>query len=112
MSFRRPIAPGTPRTLARWVCGVTVAGLVAVAVWATVEWSVAADRVRRADVEAREGHLYRQISAGGAVLESQRRIYIERIRKLEADLWGKDQEIAALRMRAAQATQAASGLPR
>jgi hypothetical protein len=65
-------------------------------VWASVERSVAADRVRRAEVEAREGYLYRQVSNRDAILESQRRIYLERIRRLEAQLWGKDQEISAL----------------
>jgi hypothetical protein len=65
-------------------------------VWASVERSVAADRVWRAEVEAREGYLYRQVSNRDAILESQRRIYLERIRRLEAQLWGKDQEISAL----------------
>ena len=62
----------------------------------SVERSVA-DRVRRAEVEAREGHLYRLLSNRDAILDPQRRIYLERIRRLEAQLWGKDQEISALR---------------
>ena len=82
-----------------------MAGLLIVLVWATVERSVAADRVRRAEVEAREGHLYRQLSNRDAILETQRRIYVERIRRLEAALWRKDQEISALRIRAVPATR-------
>lgn len=92
-------APGTrpwPAGRGRALLG---AGLLLLLVWASVERSVAADRVRRAEVEAREGHLYRQLSNRDAILESQRRIYLERIRRLEAQLWGKDQEISALRAR-------------
>jgi hypothetical protein len=84
----------------RWGRALVVVSLLAFLVWATVGRSVAADRVRRAEVEAREGHLYRQLSDRDAVLESQRRIYIERIRKLEAQLRDKDREISALRIRA------------
>ncbi len=66
--------------------------------------SFAAGRVHRAAVEAREVHLYQQLSNRDGVLESQRRIYIERIRKLEAQISQKEQELAALRMRASGAT--------
>jgi hypothetical protein len=96
---------GTRHTRVRWLYAVAVAGLLLFLVGATVERSVAADRVRRAEVESREGHLYRQLANRDAVLESQRRIYLERIRRLEAELWGKDQAISVSRTRAAQPMQ-------
>ena len=89
--------PGTRARPAGWGRALLVAGLLLFLVWASIERSVAAEGVRRAEVEARELHLYRQLSNRDAILESQRRVYLERIRRLEAQLWGKDQEISALR---------------
>ena len=66
---------------------------------------VAVDHLRRTqEIEAREVHLYRQLAERDAVLETQRRIYIERFRRLEAQIQQKDQEIAALRARLATIT--------
>jgi hypothetical protein len=89
---------------ARWGPVFVVASLLVFLVWGVVQRSVAADRVRRAEVEVREGHLYRQLSNRDAVLDSQRRIYLERIRRLEAQLREKDQEVSALRTRAVEST--------
>ncbi len=66
--------------------------------------SWATNRVHRAEVEAREVHLYQQLSNRDGVLESQRRLYIERIRKLEAQIRQQNQDLAALRMRGISAT--------
>jgi hypothetical protein len=101
--------PGTRPTRVSWLYVVAVAGLLVFLVAATVQRSVAADRVRRAEVEAREGHLYRQLSNRDAILESQRRIYLERIRRLEAELRGKDQAMSVSRPRAAQPMQGPAG---
>ena len=90
---------------ARWAGALVVVGLLVVLGWWTVERSVAADGVRRAETQAREEHLSRQLSNRDAILESQRRIYLERIRRLEAALSGKDQELSALRTRAVRSTQ-------
>ena len=60
----------------------------------------AADRHRRAqDSVARESYLYQQLSNRDAVLESQRRIYMERFRRLEAQLRERERDLAALRAR-------------
>ncbi len=60
----------------------------------------AADRLGRAqEIETRQAHLYRQLVESDAVLESQRQIYVERFRRLEAQIRRSDQEIAALRAR-------------
>lgn len=90
---------------ARWAGALVVVGLLVVLGWWTVERSVAADGVRRVEAQVREEHLYRQLSNRDAILESQRRIYLERIRRLEAALLGKDQELSALRTRAVRSTQ-------
>jgi hypothetical protein len=94
---------------ARWGPVFVVASLLVFLVWGVVQRSVAADRVRRAEVEAREGHLYRQLSNRDAILESQRRIYLERIRRLEAELREKDQPMSVSRTRAAQPMQGPAG---
>lgn len=58
------------------------------------------DRNRRAhEIAAREPDLYRQLAARDAVLESQRRIYMERLRKLEALVRDREQDVATLRAR-------------
>jgi hypothetical protein len=86
-------------------------GLLVFLVWATAQRSVAADRVRRAEVEVRESHLYRQLSNQDAILESQRRVYIQRIRRLEALLRERDQIISALRTRVIESTPDSAVLP-
>lgn len=59
-----------------------------------------ADRHRRAqEIVAREPYLYRQLANRDAVLESQRRIYTERFRRLEAQLRQREQDVAVLRER-------------
>jgi uncharacterized protein YceH (UPF0502 family) len=61
---------------------------------------VAADGHRRAqESEVRQSHLYRQLADRDAVLESQRRIYMERFRRLEAQVREREQDVAALRAR-------------
>lgn len=63
-------------------------------------WSVAADGYRRVqESEARQSHLYRQLADKDAVLESQRRIYMERFRRLEAQVRDREQVLAVLRVR-------------
>jgi uncharacterized protein YceH (UPF0502 family) len=63
-------------------------------------WGSAADRNRRAhEIAAREPDLYRQLADREAILESQRRIYMERFRKLEAQVRDREQAVAALRAR-------------
>ena len=63
-------------------------------------WGSAADRNRRAhEIAAREPSLYRQLADRDAILESQRRIYMERFRKLEALVREREQDVAALRAR-------------
>jgi hypothetical protein len=73
----------------------TVGVLFVQGAWA---WGLAADRHRRArESVARESYLYQQLANRDAVLESQRRIYMERFRRLEAQLWERDQDVAGLR---------------
>lgn len=63
-------------------------------------WGSAADRDRRAhEMAAREHALYRQLVDRDAVLESQRRTYMERFRKLEAQVRDREQDVLALRAR-------------
>ena len=63
-------------------------------------WSVAAEGQRRAqESEARSSHLHRQLADTTAVLESQRRIYLERFRRLEAEVREREQDVAVLRAR-------------
>jgi len=63
-------------------------------------WSVAADNHRRAqESEVRQSHLYRQLADKDAVFESQRRIYMERFRRLEAQVRERERDIAVLRAR-------------
>lgn len=66
-------------------------------------WTVAAQNHRRLqEGEARQSQLYQQIANREAVLESQRRMYIERVRRLEAQVRGREQDIAVLRARLAE----------
>lgn len=80
-----------------WILAFTGASLLIVSVWGAVGRSFAADRFRRAEIETREAHLYRRVANAEAVLESQRRIYLERFQRLEAQIREKDEEIDALR---------------
>jgi len=66
-------------------------------VWGAAGRSFGADRLRRAEIEAREVHLYQRLANGEAVLEGQRQISMERFRRLEARIRQKDEEINALR---------------
>jgi hypothetical protein len=84
-------------TIRRTAATLTLASLLVLLLWGAVERSAAAERLRRAASDAREVHLSRQIADRTAVLESQRRIYVERFRKLEVQIRQKDQEIARLR---------------
>jgi hypothetical protein len=85
---------------------VTVARVVVVAtvcillIQGARAWGSANDRNRRAhEIAAREPALYRQLAARDAVLESQRRIYMERLRRLEAQIRDREHDVAALRAR-------------
>lgn len=62
--------------------------------------SFTADRHRRAqEIAAREPHLHRQLANQHAVLESQRRVYVERLRRLETRLRQREDDVALLRAR-------------
>jgi hypothetical protein len=78
---------------------VTLAVVVIVATVGVflVQGARAADGQRRAkESVARESYLYQQLANRDAVLESQRRIYMERFRGLEAQLRGREQDVAVL----------------
>ena len=63
-------------------------------------WGFAADRHRRVqETAARESYLYQQLASRDAVFESQRRIYMERFRRLEGQLREREQDVAVLRAR-------------
>lgn len=63
-------------------------------------WGSAADRDRRAlEIAARETDLYRQSAELDAILDSQRRTYMERFRALEAQLRDREQDVVNLRER-------------
>jgi hypothetical protein len=65
-------------------------------------WTVAAQNHRRfQEGEIRQSQLYQQLANREAVLESQRRRYIEQVRRLEAEVRGREQDIAVLRTRLA-----------
>lgn len=87
-----------------WTLAFAGASLLVLLAWGAVGGSSAADRVRRAEIEARELHLYQRLANGEALLESQRQIYIERLRRLEALIFQKDEEISSLRDRARAAS--------
>jgi AcrR family transcriptional regulator len=60
--------------------------------------SVAADGHRRAqESEAHQSSLYQQLADKDAVLESQRRMYMERFRRLEAQVRQRENDVAVLR---------------
>lgn len=84
-------------TVGRVVVVATVCMLV---IQGARAWGSAADRSRHAhEIAARESALYRQLADRDAVLESQRRIYMERFRKLEAQVRDREQDVANLRAR-------------
>jgi hypothetical protein len=63
-------------------------------------WGSAADRNRRAhEVAPREPYVYRLLADRDAAFESQRRIYMERFRKLEGQVRDREQDVALLRER-------------
>ena len=65
-------------------------------------WSVATQgHLRLRESEVRQSDLYRQLADRDAVFESQRRIYMERFRRLEAQVRQREQDVAALRARLA-----------
>ena len=100
----RPIRrSSTRRRLTVWTLAFTGASLLILLAWGVVGGNSAADRVRRSEIEAREAHLYQRLANGEAVLESQRQIYIERLRRLEVLIFQKDEEINSLRNRAPRA---------
>jgi hypothetical protein len=108
----RPTRPVTRRR-ALVVSGLTlmVATLLVLLIEGARARSFATDRHRRAqEIEARELDLYRQLTHNEAVLESQRRIYIERVRKLEAQIQQKDQQIFDLRARMVTITSSPGGV--
>jgi hypothetical protein len=77
----------TRRGLMAWALAFTGPSLLILLAWGLVGWSSATGRVR-AEIEARDVHLYERLVNGEAVLESQRRIYMERFRRLEAQRVG------------------------
>jgi hypothetical protein len=60
-----------------WTLAFARASLLILLAWG-VGRSFAADRVRRAEIEAREVYLYQRLANGEAVPESQRQIYSDR----------------------------------
>ena len=62
-------------------------------------WAWTTDRWRTQATAARESSLYAQLANRDGVLESQRRIYMERFRRLEEQLRERDQDVAVLRSR-------------
>jgi len=102
--------PSPLRTLVALAVGFMVASLLILFVSGAGGRGFAADRLSRAqEIETREAHLYRQLADRDAVLESQRRIYMERFRRLEAHIGQKEQEIATLRARLAAITSSPGG---
>lgn len=107
-----PTRPATTRrTLVALGLALMVASLLGLFIEGARARSFAADRHRRAqEIEARELlDLYRQLTNSDAVLESQRWIYIERFRKLEAQIQQKDQQIFALRARLVKRSTSSPG---
>jgi hypothetical protein len=105
-----PIRASLPRHgLLIWVLAVTGAGLLILLAWGAVGRSAAADRMRRGEIAAREAYLYQRLADGEAILESQRRIYMARVQRLEARIRQKDDEINALRTRTLRAEEGSIG---
>jgi hypothetical protein len=86
----------------RLIVGIIVACIATGLLVFFVQRGFGADGLKRIrELEAREMHLYEQLSQKDAQRESQRRIYIERIRKGETELSEHAQEIITLRARLA-----------
>jgi len=75
------------------VGGLSVSGLQAVA--SSRSPGEADKRIR--ELHATQAHLYAMVAAGEGQLESQRRIYMARIKKAEALLRERERELRALR---------------
>lgn len=69
------------------------------------------DDVKRIhELQARQRALYTQLAHKDALLESQRRIYVERLRRFERFLLAKEQELTRLQTRLAELRQAPEGI--
>jgi hypothetical protein len=91
---------------------VIVAGVGVLFVQGTRAWAFTADRHRRAqEIVARESYLYRQLANQDAVLESQRRVYMERFRRLESLLRQREDDVALLRTMIARRVEGQSSSP-
>ena len=112
MSCRRWSAAGAGlyRTrdlnITAWLRGPTVRQCAAVSLAFVVTvtllggaraWSVAQRRAHAS--EAHQSYLHRQLADRDAIFESQRQIYMERFRRLEAEVREREQDLAALRAR-------------
>ena len=82
----------------RIVVAFVAAGLLIIILHDLQEAGFAADRLKRIqELEAREVHLYEQLAQKDAQRESQRRIYIDRLRKSETELREHALEMMTLR---------------
>jgi hypothetical protein len=70
-------------------------------------WSVTQRRAQES--EAHQSYLHRQLADRDAVFESQRQIYMERFRRLEAQVREREQDVAALRARLVDQARALPG---
>jgi hypothetical protein len=106
-----PTRPATRRrTLVASGLALMVASLLVLFIEGARARTLAVDRHCRAqEIEAREVDLYRQLTNRDVVLESRRRIYIERLRKLETQIQQNDQQIFALRERLVTITSSPGG---
>jgi hypothetical protein len=88
------------RAVAALALAVMLATVCILFVHSARAWGFAADRHRRArEIAARESYLYQLLADRDAVFESQRRIYIERFRRLEAQIRQREQDVVVLRAR-------------
>ena len=87
------------------VVALLAASLVIVFVQDLRRASLATDRLKRIhELESREARFYDQLAQRDAQRESQRQIYIGRIRNFEAQLRDHEIEILALRAKFARST--------
>ncbi len=104
-------APAGRRVGPRAAVGLTLVVTLTLAGGARA-WNVAADGHRQAhESEARQAYLHRQLANKDAILESQRRIYMERFRRLEAQVREREQDIAVLRARLVDRDYGKDGTP-
>lgn len=68
------------------------------------------DAKRIHELQARQRALHAQLAHKDALLESQRRIYVERLRRFERFLLAKEQELVRLQTRLAELGQAAGSI--